>query len=257
MDTTHPPRTFAAQIHILRHALTHNPELPGDDARATGVHVWAAARRDLLDNILESGSASYELIVFGLIDNYIRHKVVPTATEFETRLAAMYYPVAADEVALCREYASVVPTLSPVDVQTAQATLDVIVDRLTYNADSNPDGPIYRSYDGKFLPSSVGPRVSGTPTERLVWLGLYHYRDGIGGEGRAPIFRLAEELGCSLQATKMAVNGLKRRGIARGLDDSPDSDYGTLFHVYTASAADARVAWQRSTHGQGKNGGCL
>jgi hypothetical protein len=242
----------APQIHILRTALTYNPGLPGDYARAERVYDWALDYWTLITNVLQSPSAAHELMEFAMLQPYKHRRVVPTTSEVEARLAAIYFgTIPGGEQMLLHDLAAMPPIDTPVELPVAQAALDIIIDRLTYSPE-NPDGPIYRTRSGKFLPGAYSPYVSGTPTERLVWLGLYHRHLPDGPTSKAPIRHLAEELGCSLQSTVTAVRSLERRGIVNDLYDAPHPSYVMLSAIYTAAAADERVAWQAA---QSKRGG--
>jgi hypothetical protein len=108
---------------------------------------------------------------------------------------------------------------------------------------SNPDGPVRRGEDGFYLDGSHPPTVSGSPTERLLWIVLYHQ---MKFHNYISVAELTVQLGACQAAMLAAVRSLEARGVAQSCTDSPGcpGHHVRLCRAYTRQAANDRAAWQ-------------
>jgi hypothetical protein len=135
--------------------------------------------------------------------------------------------------------------------------VDRIVARMI-DAASADGGPVQRS-GARMLSSAVPPRLSGTPTERLIWLMLYHLDSpqtrvlgaskNLWERSRHPValkYRsvawLHEIVGGSLSTIYDAVKGLAGRGVVSLINDK-DGLCAGLRVLYTAQGADDRATY--------------
>ena len=122
--------------------------------------------------------------------------------------------------------------------------LDRILDSLTCSPE-HPDGPIHGLPSGTFAGSEYGPFPTGSPSERLAWLGLFNYcRED--ASMAIPMTHLAERIGSPVFTVNRAMTSLEERCIAERLGNAPYPTCARLLPIYQPPAADARVAWQRT-----------